>query len=109
MNSTHINVGARTAAAAPSAAMARGGATSLMASMVVGHPAGVEGCPDRRRRAERHSRRTATGTDHPAVRGSTRQGRLYYIDWLKVLMVAGIFYYHCAMPFAYATWMISNR
>ena len=36
------------------------------------------------------------------------RARLHYIDWLKVLMVAGIFYYHCAMPFAYANWMISN-
>jgi glucan biosynthesis protein C len=35
--------------------------------------------------------------------------RLYYIDWLKVLVVLGIFYYHTSMPFAYyAPWMISN-
>jgi len=34
--------------------------------------------------------------------------RLFYIDWLKVLVVLGIFFYHSAMPFAYARWMISN-
>ena len=34
--------------------------------------------------------------------------RLHYIDWLKVLVVLGIFYYHASMPFVYASWMIQN-
>ncbi|HVD00458.1 MAG TPA: acyltransferase family protein [Candidatus Dormibacteraeota bacterium] len=41
--------------------------------------------------------------------GSPSPGRrLFFIDWLKVLVVLGIFYYHAAMPFAYSSWMIVN-
>jgi glucan biosynthesis protein C len=34
--------------------------------------------------------------------------RLHWLDWLKVLVVLGVFYYHSAMLFAYAPWLLSN-
>lgn len=35
--------------------------------------------------------------------------RIYYIDWLKVLIVYGIFIYHVALVFVAATWLVSNH
>lgn len=34
--------------------------------------------------------------------------RLHWLDWLKVLVVLGVFYYHSAMLFVYAPWLLSN-
>jgi hypothetical protein len=35
--------------------------------------------------------------------------RLYYIDWLRVLAIVGVFSYHAARPFVLHDWLISNR
>ena len=40
---------------------------------------------------------------------NTRQERLYYLDWLRVLAVLGIFYYHALRPFDSTNdWMVKN-
>jgi glucan biosynthesis protein C len=35
--------------------------------------------------------------------------RIHYIDWLKVLIVYGIFFFHVALVFAAGTWLVSNQ
>jgi glucans biosynthesis protein C len=40
---------------------------------------------------------------------ATGRTHLHWVDWLKVLAVAGVFYYHSAMIFVLAPWMIANR
>jgi glucans biosynthesis protein C len=40
---------------------------------------------------------------------ATEREHLHWVDWLKVLAVAGVFYYHSAMIFVLAPWMIANR
>lgn len=35
-------------------------------------------------------------------------GRLYWLDWLKALVVLGVFGYHSAVLFAYAPWLLVN-
>ncbi len=42
------------------------------------------------------------------LRTSSRQ-RIHYLDWLKVLIVYGIFVYHVALVFVAATWLVSNH
>lgn len=37
------------------------------------------------------------------------RGHVHWLDWLKVLAVLGVFYYHSAMIFVNAPWMIANR
>jgi len=34
--------------------------------------------------------------------------RLVWIDWLKVLVVLGVFAYHAAQPFVVTTWIVTN-
>ncbi len=34
---------------------------------------------------------------------------IYWLDWLKVLAVLGVFYYHSAMIFVLAPWMLANK
>src|SRR5574340_733052 len=49
----------------------------------------------------------ARGTEGAAP---TRQERLYYLDWLRVLAVLGIFVVHTLRPFdALGDWNIKNR
>ena len=47
-----------------------------------------------------------------AARAPTAHGgvaeRLVWIDWLKVLVVAGVFVYHAAEPFLIINWVVSN-
>jgi len=45
----------------------------------------------------------------PTPLPATGSPHLHWVDWLKVLAVAGVFYYHSAMIFAMAPWMIANR
>ncbi len=35
--------------------------------------------------------------------------RIHYLDWLKVLIVYGIFLFHVALVFAYGSWLVTNR
>jgi acyltransferase-like protein len=35
--------------------------------------------------------------------------RIHYLDWLKVLIVYGIFVFHVSLVFAFGTWLVSNR
>ncbi|HVH63147.1 MAG TPA: acyltransferase family protein [Candidatus Dormibacteraeota bacterium] len=35
--------------------------------------------------------------------------RIHYLDWLKVLIVYGIFVYHVALVFVVANWLVSNH
>lgn len=35
--------------------------------------------------------------------------RVHYLDWLKVLIVYGIFFFHVALVFAAGTWLVSNH
>ena len=35
--------------------------------------------------------------------------RIHYLDWLKVLIVYGIFVFHVALVFSLGTWLVSNR
>ena len=43
-----------------------------------------------------------------ALGGIDRQ-RIHYLDWLKVLIVYGIFVYHVALVFVASTWLVSNH
>jgi hypothetical protein len=43
------------------------------------------------------------------VPAATKQKRLFYLDWLRVLAVLGIFYYHTLRPFdSTSDWMVKN-
>jgi peptidoglycan/LPS O-acetylase OafA/YrhL len=43
------------------------------------------------------------------VPADTKQKRLFYLDWLRVLAVLGIFYYHTLRPFdSTSDWMVKN-
>ncbi len=49
---------------------------------------------------------SALRTEAPAA---TKQERLFYLDWLRVLAVLGIFYYHALRPFDFTNvWMVKN-
>jgi glucan biosynthesis protein C len=49
---------------------------------------------------------SALRTEAPAA---TKQGRLLYLDWLRVLAVLGVFYYHTLRPFdATSDWNVKN-
>ena len=49
---------------------------------------------------------SALRTEAPAA---TKQGKLLYLDWLRVLAVLGIFYYHTLRPFdSISDWMVKN-
>ncbi len=38
-----------------------------------------------------------------------KQERLFYLDWLRVLAVLGVFFFHTALPFDYLTdWLVKN-
>ena len=37
------------------------------------------------------------------------QERVYYLDWLKALIVYGIFFFHVALIFSIVPWLVSNR
>jgi surface polysaccharide O-acyltransferase-like enzyme len=37
------------------------------------------------------------------------QGRIYYLDWLKVLIVYGILLFHSSLVFTTSTWLVSNH
>lgn len=37
------------------------------------------------------------------------QGRIHYLDWLKVLIVYGIVVFHVALVFSISTWLVSNH
>src|SRR5919106_1107936 len=36
------------------------------------------------------------------------RGHVVWLDWLKVLLVAGICYFHATQPFVVSPWLISN-
>jgi peptidoglycan/LPS O-acetylase OafA/YrhL len=38
----------------------------------------------------------------------TRQQRLYYLDWLRVLAIVTVFIYHTLRPFDFANWHVKN-
>ena len=44
--------------------------------------------------------------DAATPRGATTIGRQAWIDWLKVLVVIGVFVYHAAQPFVLTTWIV---
>ena len=45
----------------------------------------------------------------PQTDSSTREaGRLYYLDWLRVLAFAAVFFYHCSRFFDGSWWHIKN-
>lgn len=48
----------------------------------------------------------------PSVQGesarSTRLERLYFLDWLRVFAVAGVFLVHCTVIFSFFPWQIKN-
>jgi glucan biosynthesis protein C len=37
------------------------------------------------------------------------QGRVHYLDWLKVLIVYGIVLFHVSLVFSFGTWLVSNH
>ena len=40
---------------------------------------------------------------------NTQQERLFFLDWLRVLAVLGVFFYHTALPFDFLTdWLVKN-
>ena len=48
-------------------------------------------------------------TGSPAVRSVVKSKRLYYLDWLRVLLILGVFLYHAMSPFrAGLDWHITN-
>lgn len=51
----------------------------------------------------------ASATAPRAGLGGPSRRRIYYLDWLKVLIVYGIFVYHVALVFVVATWLVSNH
>ncbi|HYM50954.1 MAG TPA: acyltransferase family protein [Candidatus Limnocylindrales bacterium] len=46
---------------------------------------------------------------HASTAPAAGRGHVHWVDWLKVLAVLGVFYYHSAMPFVLAPWMITNQ
>jgi glucan biosynthesis protein C len=43
------------------------------------------------------------------VKASTKQERLYFLDWLRVLAVLGVFYFHTLRPFdSLVDWNVKN-
>lgn len=44
-------------------------------------------------------------TDSPA----SKSERLYYLDWLRVLAIVGVFLYHASRPFIMQEWLINNE
>jgi glucan biosynthesis protein C len=48
-------------------------------------------------------------TGSPAIRSVVKSKRLYYLDWLRVLLILGVFLYHALSPFrAGLDWHITN-
>jgi glucan biosynthesis protein C len=47
-----------------------------------------------------------TGT--PAGRSASKTVRLHYLDWLRVLAILGVFFYHAVHPFDLFPWEIKN-
>jgi glucan biosynthesis protein C len=58
--------------------------------------------------------REMTATDHaqantPEERSAVKSVRLYYLDWLRVILILGVFVYHAVSPFrAGLDWHITN-
>lgn len=48
-------------------------------------------------------------TARPAASDRSTSERIHYLDWLKVLIVYGIFVYHVSLVFVIATWLVSNH
>jgi peptidoglycan/LPS O-acetylase OafA/YrhL len=50
--------------------------------------------------------------DITSVRGQgtlgERSARLHYLDWLRILAILGVFFYHAARPFIHQDWLIRN-
>ena len=44
----------------------------------------------------------------PDRSSTTYKNRLYYLDWLRVLAMIGVFLYHCDRFFEYRTYPIQN-
>jgi glucan biosynthesis protein C len=43
------------------------------------------------------------------LQGLGREGRrLHYLDWIRVLAVLGVFFYHATLPFDTTDWLINN-
>ncbi len=42
------------------------------------------------------------------VAANTKQERLYFLDWLRVLAVLGVFYFHTLRPFDTTYWHVKN-
>ena len=48
-------------------------------------------------------------TDSPAKGPAVKSARLHYLDWLRVLLILGVFLYHAVHPFDSAVdWHIKN-
>jgi len=48
-------------------------------------------------------------TQPPAERAGSKSVRLYYLDWLRVLLILGVFFFHALHPFdALLDWHIKN-
>jgi peptidoglycan/LPS O-acetylase OafA/YrhL len=48
-------------------------------------------------------------TGSPAIRSVAKSKRLYYLDWLRVLLILGVFFYHVVKPFdPMLDWHIKN-
>ncbi len=42
------------------------------------------------------------------VPAPTKQERLFYLDWLRVLAVLTVFFYHTLRPFDFTYWHVKN-
>jgi peptidoglycan/LPS O-acetylase OafA/YrhL len=47
-------------------------------------------------------------TDTPAGSSGAKSIRLYYLDWLRVLAIVGVFFFHAVHPFDAFPWEIKN-
>ena len=48
-------------------------------------------------------------THTPAERSASKSARLYYLDWLQVLAILGVFLFHASHPFdELGDWIIKN-
>ena len=50
-----------------------------------------------------------TGSTSNTASTGSKSGRLYYLDWLRVILLFGVFIYHVLRPFDMLTdWHINN-
>ena len=47
-------------------------------------------------------------TNTPAERSGGKSVRLHYLDWLRVLAIVGVFFFHAVHPFDVFPWEIKN-